>query len=383
MPNLTRKDQSRRSILNLGLRSTATAAIAGAMAPFAFAAGGSLDRAVVSLYLHGGWDSNNLLVPTESADYSAYARGRGPLAVAQSQLLPVPSSRQKGSFGLHPSFAELRDLYTDGALAIVANNGALPTPSFEHIKASYAEYAYSGATMVPWALKIQPADSKTGQPQIFTMRGMGILSPDRVPIQGGLHENLTVRRAMADVPRVRTRFPDDSFGSGLAEVAHVLASASRLGMRRMVVSIGLGGWDTHTNQAAQEPAQFANLSRAMAAFYQATQELGIADKVVTHTQTEFNRTLAPNAQGGTEHGWGGFSLVMGASVRGGDVFGHIPHIALGSPADFNGKGVWVPTTAHEQVAATIAYWFGVSMGQLATAIPGIQSYAEKTLGFLG
>src|ERR1700694_5190963 len=275
----TRKDQSRRSILNLGLRSTATAAIAGAMAPFAFAAGGSLDRAVVSLYLHGGWDSNNLLVPTGSADYSDYARARGPLAVPQSKLLPVPSSRQKGSFGLHPSFAELRDLYADGALAIVANNGRLPTPSFEHIQASYADYAYSGATMVPWAVNIQPADSKTGQPQIFTLRGMGILSPDRVTFQGQLHDNLTIRRVMADTPRVRTPFPDDSFGSGLSQVAHVLASASRLGMRRMVVSIGLGGWDTHTTQAATEPAQFASLSKAMAAFYQATHELGIADKV--------------------------------------------------------------------------------------------------------
>src|SRR5260370_27162987 len=109
MPNpdnrvvLTRKEQTRRSILNLGLRSTATAAIAGAMAPFALAAGGSLDRAVVSIYLHGGWDSNNLLVPTESADYGAYARGRRPLAVAQSKLLPLSSSRQKRSFGLHPN----------------------------------------------------------------------------------------------------------------------------------------------------------------------------------------------------------------------------------------------------------------------------------------
>jgi uncharacterized protein (DUF1501 family) len=383
MPNLTRKDQSRRSILNLGLRSTATAAIAGAMAPFALAAGGSLDRAVVSLYLHGGWDSNNLLVPTDSAAYNDYARGRGSLAVAQNRLLPVHSARQGASFGMHPSFAELHDFYDDGALAIVANCGKLPKATFEHIQDSYADYAYNGATMAPWAVNIQPGDSKTGQPQIFTVRGMGILSPDRVPIQGQLHDNLTIRRVMADTPRVRTPFPDDSFGTGLSHVAWVLASASRLNMRRMVVSIGLGGWEMPTNQAAAEPAQFASLSKALAAFYQATHELGIADKVVTHTQTEFNRTLAPNAQGGTDHGWGGYTLVMGASVRGGDVYGHVPRIALGSPADFNGRGVWVPTTSHEQVAATIAYWFGVSMGQLATAIPGIQNYSEKNLGFLG
>ncbi len=356
------KDQTRRALLNLGVRTTATAAIAGSLGSLAFAGGGPLDRAVVSLYLHGGFDSNNLLVPTDAAAYSAYARARGPLAVAQSRLLPINASRQTAALGMHPSFAELHQLYEDGALAIVANTGRLPQPSFNHTEASYAAYAYNGAVMAPWAVNIQP--------QLFSLNGIGILTPDRVGIQGQLS------KMIAAAPRLRTPFPADSFGSGLLQVAHVLASASKLGMRRIVVSLGLGGWDMHMDQAATEPAQFSSLSRALTAFYLATQELGIADRVVTHTQTEFNRTLIPNAKGGTDHAWGGHSLVLGASVHGGDVYGHFPD-------DFTGKTPWTPTTSHDQIAATIAYWFGVSMGNLPTAVPGIQAYSEKTLPFLG
>ena len=369
------QDQTRRAILNLGVRTTATAAIAGSLGSLAFAGGGPLDRAVVSLYLHGGFDSNNLLVPTDAA-YSGYARARGPLAVAQSRLLPVNASRQTAALGMHPSFAELHQLYRDGALAIVANTGRLPQPSFDHTAASYAAYAYNGAVMPPWAVNIQPADPKTNRPQIFSLNGIGILAPDRVGIQGPLHDNAAIHKMIAAAPRLRTPFPADGFGPGLLQVAHVLATASKLGMRRIVVSIGLGGWDMHMDQAAAEPAQFSSLSRALAAFYLATQELGIADRVVTHTQTEFNRTLTPNAKGGTDHAWGGHSLVLGASVHGGDVYGQFPE-------DFTGKTPWTPTTSHDQIAATIAYWFGVSMGSLSTAVPAIQNYTEKTLPFLG
>jgi uncharacterized protein (DUF1501 family) len=90
-------------------------------------------QALVCIFLFGGNDSNNLLVPTDTAGYANYASLRGSqtnggLALPQSMLLPITSKTlQNGfnSFGLHPSVTELAALYTAGNLAFLANVGPL------------------------------------------------------------------------------------------------------------------------------------------------------------------------------------------------------------------------------------------------------------------
>ncbi len=86
-------------------------------------------KALVCLFLYGGNDSNNLLVPTDTADYRAYATARGSLALSASSLLPIPCRVGDGrTYGLHPSLPELQGLFTSGRMALVANVGTLVAP---------------------------------------------------------------------------------------------------------------------------------------------------------------------------------------------------------------------------------------------------------------
>jgi uncharacterized protein (DUF1501 family) len=87
-------------------------------------------KALVCLFLYGGNDSNNLLVPVDNANYQLYSTDRTVLALPQSSLLPItPKTYSDGrSWGLHPSLAEVQQLFAQGTLALLANTGTLVQP---------------------------------------------------------------------------------------------------------------------------------------------------------------------------------------------------------------------------------------------------------------
>jgi len=87
-------------------------------------------RALVCLFLAGGNDANNLLVPTDAAAYAAYAKARGALALPRDPLLKLPVGLPDGrAFGFHPATADLHQLYTAGHAAVLANVGTLVVPT--------------------------------------------------------------------------------------------------------------------------------------------------------------------------------------------------------------------------------------------------------------
>ncbi|HWA07838.1 MAG TPA: DUF1501 domain-containing protein [Opitutaceae bacterium] len=87
-------------------------------------------KALVCLFLAGGNDANNLVVPSDSAGYAAYQTGRGALALPQSGLLAIkPRTSDGHAYGLHPSMPELQDLFGQGKFALLANVGTLCAPT--------------------------------------------------------------------------------------------------------------------------------------------------------------------------------------------------------------------------------------------------------------
>jgi uncharacterized protein (DUF1501 family) len=84
-------------------------------------------RALVCVFLHGGNDGHNLIVPLEPAQYAAYQRARGVLALPAGQLVPIQDTQ--GAFGLAAPASELARLFTDGRLAVIANVGVLAEPT--------------------------------------------------------------------------------------------------------------------------------------------------------------------------------------------------------------------------------------------------------------
>ena len=96
----------------------------------AMAAEPSLDyKALVCIFLYGGNDANNLLIPSDSF-YTSYAGPRANLAIPQPSLLPLTIAEGDGrQFGLHPNCTGMQELFNAGKLAMVCNVGTLVYPT--------------------------------------------------------------------------------------------------------------------------------------------------------------------------------------------------------------------------------------------------------------
>ena len=114
----------RRSFLT---RAGALAALS-ALGPFSSRASTAGDyKALVCIFLYGGNDSNNMIVPIDAAGYANYAKLRSTIALPLDQLLPLAGSGT-AQYGLHPALTGLQSLYKTRNLAIVANVGTLVEP---------------------------------------------------------------------------------------------------------------------------------------------------------------------------------------------------------------------------------------------------------------
>lgn len=114
----------------INLRSAGAIAQLPPIRPRRRAVQGDDYRALVCLFLAGGNDSFNMLVPRGAAEYGEYAAIRADLALARSSLLPLTSSQGDGrKFGVHSAMPEVQQLFESGDLAFVANVGSLVQPT--------------------------------------------------------------------------------------------------------------------------------------------------------------------------------------------------------------------------------------------------------------
>lgn len=84
-------------------------------------------RALVCVFLYGGNDANNLLIPTDDTNLPLYQRARAELALDPTTLLPL-TMPGGGSYALHPSAVEMAELFNRGRLSFLANVGNLVAP---------------------------------------------------------------------------------------------------------------------------------------------------------------------------------------------------------------------------------------------------------------
>ncbi|MEG3637966.1 DUF1501 domain-containing protein [Magnetococcus sp. PR-3] len=184
--------------------------------------------------------------------------------------------------------------------------------------------------------------------------------------------------------RLPVDFPDTPLAQQLAMVARSIAAADGLNHQQQTFFLRYIGWDHHDELLQNHAAMLGVLSEALGTFQQALQKMGLADQVVTFTGSDFGRTLTSNGNG-TDHGWGGNTMVMGADLAGGRVVGSYPDLTLGDRNDLDaGDGVIIPTTAIEQIYAEIAHWFGVEKPYLSKLFPNVHRFtggrAERSLG---
>ncbi len=384
----TNASVSRRAVLSTAFRALTTAGIGAAVGGLTMRnahAAGSSHRVLVCVYLFGGNDANNMVVPL--SQYDAYARGRGDLALATGDLLRIRAGSTQEEYGLHPSLSELQPLFQAGSMAVVSNVGHVDgtrvapghlDPTLRYVRPGFAAPGWTEASGQVFAQF--PALRQSAAERAARASGVTVVSPG-ISLTPRDHAGLSA--AATEVARsLRTQFPDTSLGAQLQQVAGLIKSGSQAGMSRQVFFCGMGGFATSVRQSGPHAALLRDLSASMSAFFRATEELGVAGNVTAYTDSEFSRTLAPNKFGGTDPAWGGHQLVLGGSVLGGDVYGRFPNLALGGPDDLDGRGVFQPAQSKDQYNATLATWFGLQYPDLVRSIPAIANYSSRSLGFV-
>lgn len=181
-------------------------------------------------------------------------------------------------------------------------------------------------------------------------------------------------------------FATDSLSQQLRTVARLINAYQELGARRQIFFVSIGGFDLHDNLIAQHPTLLGRVSTALTTFYNATVELGVADKVTSFTASDFGRTLASNGDG-SDHGWGSHHFIVGGAVRGQAFYGTPPpvNITNGTVAGgvrtyaateqwHVGQGRLLPSTSVAQYTATLAKWFGVADAELPLVVPQITNF---------
>ena len=420
----------------------------------ALAQGAPNYKALVCVFLFGGNDGHNMVVPQTQAAFNAYKTIRGSLALPDGNAKLLPVSALNGTpYALNDGLSSVHALWAQQKLAAVANVGMLvqptsrqqyltgtatvPTNLFSHSDQVIAMQAGNpnGSGGTGWAGRVADAvQSMNGAstfPPSISMAGSALFctgnavqSASLIPgfdlsVNGmsawpasaasaklqALQEILTFDSGMALIQsanKVRqdaqalngmlkslgagspmsTQFPQTAIGQQLQQVAQIIRLRGSTGMSRQVFFCSLGGFDTHSGQSWAQWDLLRQIADAMLSFYNSTAEMGIAGQVTTFTESDFGRTLQPSGSG-CDHGWGSHHLVLGGAVRGGDLYGTFPTLALGGPDDSSTRGAMIPTTSIDQYGATMAKWFGVSAAAMPQVFPNLGNFGVSDLGFLG
>ncbi len=410
-------------------------------------------KALVCVFLYGGNDYANTLVPYDVTNYNLYNSYRSNLAIDRAMLAAtvlnpgtaLPNARQ---FALAPGLAPLLPIFDAGKMAVLLNIGTLIRPTskaqyssqqmlppklFSHNdqqsfwQASSPEGAVSG-----WGGRLGDLFEASNATSTFTcisVTGNAVYLSGRDAVQyqvsssgsvpvNGIKTNLfgssacsaALRNLMTassgqlfenEYARVSKRsidandqltaalagtsmtsvFPSTNLGDQLKMVARLIAARNTLGAKRQVFMVSLGGFDTHNSLTAVHPGLMTTLGNAMAAFYQATLDMGVANSVTTFTGSDFGRTLLSNTDG-SDHGWGSMQFALGGAVQGKSFVGTVPVLGNNGVDDV-GQGRLLPSLSVDQFAATLGTWFGVSGTDMATVLPNLKNFSNTNLGFMG
>jgi uncharacterized protein (DUF1501 family) len=361
------------------------------------------DKVVVIIFLEGGNDGLNTLVPFEDPLYDKYRVNTGFSTAAEKKLLTF---KARPDLGFNPSMNSLQPLWDEGKIAVVQNLG---TPHFElsHFNSldlwnsashadlivptgwvgRYLENAYPNYPSVlpedPIAITMGPLESSIFQGE----RGMvnilthnpnvgapdGDLITDPVADNEGGHELEFVRGLIKVSNTYNKRFsdlfpknavnkvtyPDNGLAKHLQQTAWCIAS----GMKTRVYFTAQIGYDLHSDQFSKDPLQdghaklLQELSSSLLAFQRDLEALGVADRVVTLTYSEFGRRLKEYGgwSTGTDHGTAAPHLLIGTKVNG-ELYGKHPNLV---DLDENGNP-FNEFDFRQFYASVLGGWFGVA-----------------------
>jgi uncharacterized protein (DUF1501 family) len=360
------------------------------------------------VFLRGGYDAANLLVPVSS---SFYYEARPTIAIARPSKEANTALPLNADWGLHPALRDsVYPLFQQGQAAFVPFAGThdLTRSHFETQDCIELGQAPEGSRNYRSGFLNRLAG---------TLKGAGAMAfTDRLPLvmQGDVQVPNTALRAVTK-PAVDARQSsiisamyqgtqlsgsvDQGFtvrDEVVREIAAEMDAASRnaisargfeLEARRIAKLmkarynlgfVDVGGWDTHVAQGGatgQLASRFEELGRGLAAY---AQEMGTRWRETTVVVvSEFGRTFRQNGNNGTDHGHGSVYWVLGGGLRGGQVAGEQMVV---TPANlFQNRDYPVLNEYRGLLGGLLARQFGLSPAQLAGVFPGAEVRDHRLL----
>ena len=320
------------------------------------------NRTLVVIFLRGGMDGLNFIVPYGDPAYAPLRKNIGVAAPG----LPNGALDLDGFFGLHPKAAALMSLFRSGDAAALQAVGYAENTRSHFEEQDMWETGLSGNTIHSdgWLNRHLATSSGHGPlravaigdslPRIlrgdapaYAFRGMTELAPTGDPNRlartaaalehaycsqpsderravADAHDLLAqsarttleatelLRKATSSAYAAAVDYPKTELGRKLEDAARLI----KLGLGIEVIELDFAGWDTHQNQGSVE-GNYAKLVQTLAESVSAfTRDLGDRmNNVLLLTLSDFGRTAAENGTGGTDHGWANCMLAVGAGVR--------------------------------------------------------------------
>ena len=364
-------------------------------------------RNLVVVYLGGGNDALNTVIPYQDSFYYSL---RPTIAVPAGEVLQIGSDSSGTSLGLHPRLTGLHTIFNEGRLAIVQRTGYANATRSHFLGTDIWGTANPGAPTGPgWLGRYldtlpSPVDALVGWnttrqtpraliaghvsvPAIPSVEGYSLASPN------GATEALNERNAAtrmasnAPVDRPHLSFVNDSMHGALSTLDRVASVASytptvtyqddgfALALRAVAGSIArgigtkvywvqTGGYDTHSNQGSEGGGAYGALmgvfGDGLFAFYSDLRNQGLLNDTLVLQFSEFGRRIAENGSTGTDHGAGGVMMAVGGVVRGG-IYGTAPTLDPSSEnptLENNGADVRYETDFRSVYTKALDDWLG-------------------------
>lgn len=315
------------------------------------------DRALVILRLAGANDGLNTVIPV--SQYSTYAALRPNIKIASSgtgSYIPLDTTVSSGKLvGLNPAMTGFKSLYDDDKLLLM-NGVGYPNPNYSHFRSEnlmfsgkdggtsadlldgifgrYLAGLYPGLAGNPTTLSPDPLAIQMGnlnpclfyehtteknieynitgfQNSLFTKTNtpnsqyndlLAYIKDVAVSMDSYYNRVMQVFNAGSNST---VTYPNSSLGKQLKTVAKLIKGGSKT----KIFQVNLSGFDTHVSQVQAGSTHLgthanllADISNSIAAFQSDIQQLGIANKIMTVTFSEFGRQVRENASTGTDHG---------------------------------------------------------------------------------
>jgi uncharacterized protein (DUF1501 family) len=385
------------------LFTAATAALAAPALSFSgklFAAPATTPRFLL-VFLRGGYDCNNLLVPY-SSDF--YYQSRPTLAIAKPDANnPNSAIALDSNWGLNPVLRDsIYPLWQRKQVAFVPFAGTddmsrshfetqdniesgEPTNQHSDYRSGFMARLSGAMTMVPSiaftdALPLSFQGSKRDIPNI-SLRGVGKPAFDerQSAILSGMYQGTPLAAAASDGLDLRQRVSKElqdemmkanrgaptakNFADETQRIATLMRDQYRLGF------VDVGGWDTHVNQGnttGQLANNLSNLGQGLAAYANALGDEW--NNTIVVVVSEFGRTFRENGNKGTDHGHGTVYWVLGGKVNGGRIAGE--QIAVNQQSLLQNRDYPVLTNYRDMLGGLLVRTWGLSGSQMQNVFPG-------------